>query len=130
MWWCRREERGVRSEADRGRRLMIISCLVPLASCLSSCGFQLRGEPAVGIRTLHVSSVPNVAVAAEIRRALATGPTRVVGSPAEGEAHLRILGEARDKTVFTITGTGRVYEFQLQLTVRYEMTVPGREAPV
>ncbi|HEX5632396.1 MAG TPA: LPS assembly lipoprotein LptE, partial [Gemmatimonadales bacterium] len=39
-------------------------------------------------------------------------------------------GEGRDKTVHTITGAGRVYEFQLTLVVRYEMTMPGREMAV
>jgi len=44
--------------------------------------------------------------------------------------HLRILGEARDKSVFTLTGKGHVYEFQLRLIVRYQLTKAGREEPV
>ena len=68
-------------------------------------------------------------MAQEIRRALVTGPTRVVATAPEAEAHLRIITEARDKQVHTITGTGRVYEFELRLIVRYDMLVPGREEP-
>ena len=94
---------------------------------IASCGFQLRGEPATGLKTLHV---PGAGVAQEIRRTLARGPTRVTPTPQDAEAHLKILSETRDKTVHTITGAGRVYEFQLSLVVRYEMTVPGREIPV
>ena len=97
---------------------------------LSSCGFQLRGDPEVGIKKLFISSVGPSLVVADVRRTLATGPTRLVTTAVESEAHLRILQEAREKTVFTITGTGRVYEFQLRLTVRYELVVPGREEPV
>jgi LPS-assembly lipoprotein len=97
---------------------------------LSSCGFQLRGDPAVGLKTLHVSTAGPTSVLTDIRRVLASGPTRLVPTPADAEAHLRILAEVRDKTVHTITGTGRVYEFQLRLTVRYEVTLPGREAPL
>jgi len=33
-------------------------------------------------------------------------------------------------TVSTVTGEGRVYEFQLRLAVRYELLVPGRDEPV
>src|SRR5262245_52492694 len=106
-------------------RFLAVLLLLP-----ASCGFQLRGEPAVGLRTLHISSVGASGVAIEMRRALATGRTRVVTTPTEAEAHLRILQENRDKTVYTITGAGRVYEYQLRLTVRYEMVVPGREMPV
>jgi LPS-assembly lipoprotein len=97
---------------------------------LAGCGFQLRGDPAVGLRTLQVSSAGPSQVAAEIRRTLATGPTRVVSNPKDAQAQLRVLEEVRDKSVATITGTGTVYEFELRLTVRYEVTVPGREIPV
>ena len=101
-----------------------------LALGLTACGFKLRGDPEVGIRKLYISSVGASLVLADIRRTLATGPTRLVNSPVEGEAHLRILQEEREKSVATITGTGRVYEFQLTLRVRYELVVPGREEPV
>jgi len=97
------------------------------AALVASCGFQLRGDPAVGIKALYV---PGAGVAQEIRRALVTGPTRVVNSAAEAEAHLRVIAETREKQVHTITGTGRVYEFELRLLVRYDMMLPGREEPV
>ena len=97
---------------------------------VAGCGFQLRGDPEVGIKRLYISSVGPSLVVADIRRALAAGPTRLVTTAVESEAHLRILHETREKTVFTITGTGRVYEFQLRLLLRYELVVPGREEPV
>ena len=96
---------------------------------LASCGFQLRGDPAVGIRTMSVTQAGGSNVAAEIRRTLSTGPTKLVPIPGEAEAHLRVLNEAREKTVYTLTGAGRVYEHQLRLAVRYQLTVPGREEP-
>lgn len=100
------------------------------ALLLSACGFQLRGEPQAGIKALHVSTFVGSGVYGDIRRALAGASTRVVASPSEAQAHLRILAEGREKAVHTITGTGRVYEFQLRLVVRYELVVPGRELPL
>jgi LPS-assembly lipoprotein len=97
---------------------------------LPGCGFQLRGDPEVGIKKLYTSAVGVSFVHQDLRRTLATGPTRLVTTPVEAEAHLRILSETRDKTVYTITGTGRVYEFQLRLAVRFELLVPGRDEPV
>ena len=41
-----------------------------------------------------------------------------------------LTGRGRERAVGTITGTGRVYEFQLRLVVRYELVVPGRELPL
>src|SRR3954452_22686189 len=89
-----------------------MTCLLLLASC----GFQLRGDPSVGLKTLNLTGAGGTVV--EIRHILATGPTRVVGTAKEAEAQLRILDEKREKTVHTITATGRVYDFQLRLTVR------------
>src|SRR4051812_26006069 len=104
-----------------------VAALAAMTILLASCGFQLRGEPAVGLKTLFV---PGGGVAQEIRRTLSSGPTRVVNNAAEGEAHLRILSETREKQVHTITAQGRVFEFELRLIIRYDMMVPGREAPV
>jgi LPS-assembly lipoprotein len=111
---------------------MFATALTMLATALtiSSCGFQLRGEPEVGVHRLFISSVGPSLVQADIKRLLATGPTKVMAKAADAEAHLHILQETRDKTVYTITGQGVVYEFQLRLIVRYELLVPGREEPV
>jgi LPS-assembly lipoprotein len=107
-----------------------LALLASCASLVAACGFQLRGEPTVGLRTLFVSSVGPSTVVTDIRRILGTAPTKLVADEKDGEASLKILGETREKTVHTITGSGRVYEFQLRLAVRYQLTVPGREEPV
>jgi len=101
-----------------------------LCAGLIACGFELRTDPAFGIKTLYLSSAVPSLVASDLRRTLASGPTHLVVNPAEAEAHLRILSEMRDKSVFTITGSGRVYEFQLRVIVRYELSVPGHEVAV
>jgi len=101
-----------------------------ILAILAACGFELRGEPTVGLHTIYLSSAVPSTVVTEIRHILATGSTMVVASEKEGEASLRILGESREKTVRTITGSGRVYEFQLRLAASYQLAVPGREEPV
>lgn len=96
----------------------------------ASCGFQLRGDPEVGIKKLYISSVGPSQVQVEIKHALATGPTRIVLTAAEAQAHLHILEETREKTISTVTSEGRLYEYQLRLAVRYELLLPGRDAPL
>lgn len=104
--------------------------LVAFTIALAGCGFQLRGEERIGIAQLHLSSVGSSQVAVDIRRNLATGSTQIVADPLKAEASLRILEERRDKTIFTLTGAGRVYEYELKLTVNYQLTVPGKEEPL
>ena len=101
-----------------------------LALALAGCGFELRGEPSVGLRTIFVASNVPSTVLADVRRILATGPTKIVANEKDAEASLRILAESREKTVHTITGSGRVYEFQLRLTVSFQLAIPGREEPL
>lgn len=108
----------------------VVPAAAALALLLSACGFQLRGDAPMGLKSLHVSSAVPSTVAIDVRRTLTGGPTRIVANPADAEAHLRILTEKRDKAIFTLTGAGRVYEYQLQLLVTYQLTVPGKEDPV
>ena len=83
---------------------------------LAACGFELRGEPSVGLHALFLSAAVPSTVIGEVKRILLTGPTRVVAVEKDGEASLKITAESREKTVFTVTGTGRVYEYQLRLS--------------
>ena len=101
-----------------------------VALLLTACGFELRSEPSVGLRAIYVTSrVPSQVVLA-VRKALAAGPTKLAADEKTAEADLAILAESREKTVHTVTGSGRVYEFQLRLAVTFQLTVPGREEPV
>ena len=102
--------------------------LVALALC--GCGFQLRGEASTGLESLHVSSAGPSPVAAEVRRQLAGGPTKLAASAAQGEGHLRILSESTEKTIQTLTGAGRVFEYVLRLRVSYTVTIRPEKALV
>jgi len=129
MWWSDviLVKTGIQ---PKSRARIWVPAFAGMTMLLASCGFQLRGDPQVGIHTLYISATGPSLVQADIKRALATGPTKVVATEKEAEAHLHILEEKREKTVFTITGTGRLYEFQLRLIVRYELRVPGKELPL
>ena len=116
MWWSRRN--------------WAPACAGVTAILAVSCGFQLRGEPTFGLASISIVAVQPSPVITDIRRIVEQGPTKIVAKEEDAAASLRILGESRDKSVYTITGTGRVYEFQLRLAVRFEVLVPGREVPL
>lgn len=97
--------------------------LILLAVTLAACGFQLRGDQPMTLQSIHVSADGSSAVAAEVRRRLAGGPTKLSPTIKDAEAHLRILSEAQEKAILTLTGTtGRVYEHQLRLRVDYQVS--------
>lgn len=89
---------------------------------LAGCGFQLRGDAASGLRAVHVSADGASGVAVELRRALAATPKGLVPQAKDAELNVRILAETTEKTIQTLTGAGRVYDYLLRLRVRYRAT--------
>ncbi len=76
----------------------------------------------MGIKSIHVSTVGASPVATEVRRRLAGGPTKLSPTFKDAEAHLRINSETPEKSILTLTGAGRVYEYQLRLRVEYQVS--------
>jgi len=102
------------------RRQLLAGALAALA--VSGCGFQLRGEVPTGLTAVYVSTAAPSQVAVEIRRQLASGPTKLAANVKESEAHVRILEEGTDKLIQSLTGAGRVFDYQLRLNVRFQVT--------
>jgi LPS-assembly lipoprotein len=99
-----------------------------LATTLSACGFQLRGDMPLGLKSLYVSTEAPSRVATEVRRQLAGGRVALAADPKEADAHLRITAETTEKTIRTLTSAGRVFDYQLRLKVAFRATdTAGRE---
>jgi LPS-assembly lipoprotein len=97
---------------------------------LSACGFQLRGAGPMDLKSLLVSSDVASPVAVEVRRQLSGTGTKVAANAREAEAQLRILAESTDKTIQSLTGAGRVFDYRLLLKVRYQVTDAAGKALV
>lgn len=93
-----------------------------LLLALAGCGFQLRGAANLPYDTLHVAAAPTSTFATQFRRAVTTGSqTKVVDSPKEAQATLHVIGEAREKSILSLSGGGRVREYQLRYRVQYRV---------
>lgn len=92
-----------------------------LALLLAGCGFQLRGTAELPFETIFVPSASS-GVALDIKRNIQSGTrTRVVDEAASAEAILQFLQEVREKHILSLTGTGRVREFQLRYRVGFRL---------
>jgi LPS-assembly lipoprotein len=107
-------------------RVIIVAALL----LLSACGFQLRGAGPMDLKSLFVSSDVPSQVAVEVRRQLSGGSTKVAANAKEAEAQLRILAESTDKTIQSLTGAGRVFDYRLSVKVRYQVTDASARALV
>jgi LPS-assembly lipoprotein len=92
------------------------------AALLGACGFQLRGAANLPYDTLHVAAPRSSAFAIEFRRAIATGSkTRIVDDANQAQATLQVLDETREKVILSLSGGGRVREYQLRYRMAYRL---------
>lgn len=112
----------MRSDRTTLRALIAALSLATLLLLLSACGFHLRGTANLPHETIYLSAPTYSTFANELKRAIRSGTnTRLVDTPDQAEATLDILGEAREKTILSLTTQGRVREFQLRYRVSYRL---------
>ena len=88
---------------------------------LTACGFHLRGEYNVPFSSVFLSTTGASQVAVTLRRELNNSPTKLMPSAKDAEAQLNITGEKRERIILSLSGAGRVREYQLKLYVRYQL---------
>lgn len=100
------------------RRLLAILLLLSLAAC----GFQLRGSYSLPWDTMFLGMSANDEMYAQIKRNIeAATKTRVVDDPKAAQATLLILRNEQTKNILSLSGYGRVREFQLVRNFSYRI---------
>lgn len=88
---------------------------------LAACGFQLRGTAELPFKTLYMPGATG-GVALDLKRNIQAGTrTTVVDDPREAQAVMEFVQEARHKVILSLTGAGRVREFQLRYVVGFRV---------
>lgn len=98
--------------------------LIVLCSFLVGCGFQLRGSGSASIafESIYISALEGKLIIPELKRAIqSSGKTLVLDKPQDAEAILHIISEKYSKHIWSISGSGRVREFQLRYLVSYRL---------
>lgn len=93
-----------------------------LAMLLGACGFHLRAQATLPFETLYVEGSGNSTFVNELKRAVQSGSsTRLVEVPAEAQAVLQVMGEARQKNILSLSGSGRVREYELVYRITFRL---------
>jgi LPS-assembly lipoprotein len=93
-----------------------------MAMLIAGCGFHLRGQATLPFESLYVLSGPGSQFATQLRRAVRAGSqARVTDDPKEAQVTLQVLNELREKNILSLSGGGRVREFQLRYRVSYRL---------
>jgi len=92
-----------------------------LVLLLAGCGFRLRGSAEVPFETLYLPGA-TTGIALDLKRNIQAGTNaRVVDDPKQADAVLQFTEETRQKEILSLTGTGRVREFQLRYRVGFRV---------
>jgi LPS-assembly lipoprotein len=95
--------------------------LTPFLLLLAGCGFRLRGTADVPFESLYLPGA-TTGIALDLKRNIQAGTkARVVDDPKAADALLQFTEETRQKEILSLTGTGRVREFQLRYRVGFRV---------
>lgn len=94
-----------------------------LCMALAACGFHLRGVAPLPFNSVFVQAAPASQFAVQLKRAVQAGSaTRITERPEQAEVILQIMNELQEKQILSLSGGGRVSEFQLRYRVLYRLT--------
>jgi LPS-assembly lipoprotein len=95
--------------------------LALLLASLAGCGFRIRGTAEVPFDTLYLPGATS-GIALDLKRYIQAGTNaRVLDDPAKADAVMQFSEETRQKEVLSLTGTGKVREFQLRYRVGFRV---------
>ena len=108
-----------------------LCCLIPyalrltagiaLCATLAACGFHLRGQANLPFESIYIVGSPTFTT--PLARAVRAGSaTRITTNPKEADVTLQILNEARERSILSLSGAGRVQELQLRYRVNFRLT--------
>ena len=105
------------------KRRNFLMLLAP--AVLAGCGFKLRRVEGIPFASLLIDAPPGSAVGERIRKGLVSGGyVRLVDTPNQAEAVLKIGAEESTKTILSLSGAGRVTEYRLVYRVGYSISYP------
>ena len=92
-----------------------------LLLALAACGFKLRGTADVPFETIYLPGATG-GIALDLKRNIQIGTNaKVVDDAAKAQAVMQFTEEAKQKEVLSLTGTGKVREFQLRYRVGFRV---------
>jgi LPS-assembly lipoprotein len=90
---------------------------------LTACGFKLRGQiSSLPFKTLYISAPDGNTIGMNLERAIGTSSTtKVVANAEDAEATLEVISATNERIILSLSGGGRVRDFNLLYRVRYRL---------
>ncbi len=103
----------------RKQQIFILAVLLLLAAC----GFKLRGQiSALPFKSMYVNAPDGHTIGLEMERMIKTSSTtKLAASPVEADATLDIISAVNERAILSLSGGGRVRDFNLMYRVIYRV---------
>lgn len=90
---------------------------------LTACGFKLRGQiSSLPFKTLYISAPDGNTIGMNLERAIGTSSTtKVVANAEDAEATLEVISATSERIILSLSGGGRVRDFNLLYRVKYRL---------
>jgi len=101
---------------------IVLAMTMLILTSLTACGFQLRGQAGLPFETLYISAPAGHPIGAELKRAIRAGSsTRIVDEAKNAQATLQIINAVNEKHILSLSGGGKVREFELRYRVSFRL---------
>ncbi len=91
--------------------------LLLMTLALAACGFHLRGsqlkEVTFAFKSLYLKAPAETPFVTDLRSALVANKVNLTTSPDQADLVLEVVSEQTTKTILSLSGSGRVQEYQL-----------------
>lgn len=104
-------------------RVLFLLCLV---TSLVACGFQLRGSASMAFSSIFIQG-NTLVISKKLLKSLHTNDIKVLNSSENADLMLDLMGEENEKRILSLSGRGRVNEFELFYRVHYRTKKAGAE---
>ena len=100
--------------------------LLCAGAAFAGCGFELRQTPQLPMRSIALVGFSKTShLAAALTKELERSGVALRDNPAQAEAVLDMLTDAREKTVAASTAAGQVREVTLRVRLRFRVASPA-----
>lgn len=99
-------------------KILLKFWVILLIACLSACGFHLRGAADLAFNTIHIQG-NTLIISKNLKKNLALNGVKVLDSAEGAELLLEMVGEESEKRILSLSGRGKVNEFELYYRVHY-----------
>ncbi|HWV18208.1 MAG TPA: LPS assembly lipoprotein LptE [Rhodocyclaceae bacterium] len=101
---------------------LLLGLMLLCVTLLTACGFKLRGSYDLPFETLYIALPESHELHAALKRNIEAGTkTRIVDNREDAQATLTVVYDRTLQTILSLSGTGRVTEYQLVRTFAFRV---------